>query len=134
MSAPAYVPSVFVGLLRGHRRTAGLTQEELAERAGLSVRAVSDMERGRTRRPYPRSLRLLADALELAGAAREEFFTAGGGISSGSESEPVPPSTGHPDRIVPRQLPLGVCRFAGRARELAALDQLVAQNGEAEQG
>ncbi len=66
----------FGELLRSHRRTAGLTLEGLAERSGLTARAVSDMERGRTRRPYPRSLRMLADALRLTGKTREEFFTA----------------------------------------------------------
>lgn len=52
------------------RMAAGFTQEELAERSRLSVRAISDMERGRTRRPYHRSVRLLCDALSLSGAAR----------------------------------------------------------------
>ena len=39
-------PQTFGGLLRGLRKGAGLTQEELAEAAGLSLRAVSDLERG----------------------------------------------------------------------------------------
>ena len=64
--------------LRSHRRTAGLTLEDLAERSGLTARAVSDMERGRTTRPYPRSMRMLADALMLTGAARDEFLSATG--------------------------------------------------------
>jgi DNA-binding XRE family transcriptional regulator len=38
--------SSFGELLRDHRRAAELTQEELAERAGVSVRTVSDLERG----------------------------------------------------------------------------------------
>ena len=36
----------FAGLLRQLRAEAGLTQEELAEMAGLSPRSVSDLERG----------------------------------------------------------------------------------------
>jgi transcriptional regulator with XRE-family HTH domain len=80
MSAPVYVPNVFGQLLRSHRQTAGLTLEGLAERSGLTARAVSDIERGRTTRPYPRSMRQLADALRLTGAARDEFLTAPGGI------------------------------------------------------
>lgn len=57
-------------LVRRYRAVAALTQEELASRAGLSVRAVSDMGRGRTRRPFLRSVRQLADALGLAAPER----------------------------------------------------------------
>jgi transcriptional regulator with XRE-family HTH domain len=53
-------------LVRRYWAVAALTQEELASRAGLSVRAVSDMEHDRTRRPFLRSMRQLADALGLA--------------------------------------------------------------------
>jgi tetratricopeptide (TPR) repeat protein/DNA-binding XRE family transcriptional regulator len=60
----------FGRLLQQHRAAAGLTQEELAERAGLSVRALRDMERGRTQRPYRHSVLRVADALMLAGQAR----------------------------------------------------------------
>jgi transcriptional regulator with XRE-family HTH domain len=44
----------FDWLSRRYRESAGLTQAELAERPGLTVRAISDMERGRTARPYIR--------------------------------------------------------------------------------
>ena len=47
------------------REKAGLTQEELADRAGLSPNAVSALERGQRRRPYPHTVRSLADALGL---------------------------------------------------------------------
>ena len=65
---------VFSLMLRRFRATAGLTQEELAQRSGLSVRTISDMERGRTARPYVRSVRLIADGLTLAGPEREQFI------------------------------------------------------------
>src|SRR5690349_3119959 len=52
-------------LLRRLREAAGLSQEELAERAGLSGRGVSDLERGLRRSPYPATVRRLAAALEL---------------------------------------------------------------------
>jgi len=39
--------------IRSRRKAAGLTQEELAERCGLSVRAISDIERGHTTRCFP---------------------------------------------------------------------------------
>ena len=42
----------FGKLLRDRRVTAGLTQEQVAERSGLSVRAISDIERGRAARPH----------------------------------------------------------------------------------
>ncbi len=56
---------VFRDLLKGYRVAAGLTQEGLAERAGLSARAVSDLERGVYRAPQRDTVRLLAEALGL---------------------------------------------------------------------
>ena len=41
----------FADLLKQHRLAVGMTQEELAERAGLSARGISDLERGVSRRP-----------------------------------------------------------------------------------
>jgi DNA-binding SARP family transcriptional activator/Tfp pilus assembly protein PilF/DNA-binding XRE family transcriptional regulator len=55
----------FGALLRGHRRRVGLSQRELAERAGLSLTTVRDLEQGRTRRPQPPSVRALSTALGL---------------------------------------------------------------------
>ena len=55
----------FGALLRSLRKAAGLTQEELALRAGLSPNAVSALERGTRRHPYPHTVRSLADALGL---------------------------------------------------------------------
>jgi predicted ATPase/DNA-binding XRE family transcriptional regulator len=60
----------FASALRRLRRAAGLTQEELAERAGLTAKAVSALERGERRRPYPHTVRALADALTLGDADR----------------------------------------------------------------
>jgi DNA-binding SARP family transcriptional activator/transcriptional regulator with XRE-family HTH domain/Tfp pilus assembly protein PilF len=65
----------FGTLLRRHRVAAGLTQEELAELAGLSVRAVANWERGRAR-PRRRSVALLADALALSIKQRKRFTQA----------------------------------------------------------
>jgi transcriptional regulator with XRE-family HTH domain len=69
-------PAAFRARLSAFRRSAGLSQEELASRSGLSVRAICNLECGRTRWPYPKSVRRLADALELRGEAREEFSAA----------------------------------------------------------
>jgi DNA-binding SARP family transcriptional activator len=52
-------------LVRERRRAAGLTQRQLAQRSGLSVAAVRDLEQGRSRRPRPGSLDALARALGL---------------------------------------------------------------------
>ncbi|MCW3813781.1 helix-turn-helix domain-containing protein [Micromonospora sp. DR5-3] len=63
-------------LLRGHRLAAGLTQAELAARAGVGVRTVRDLERGRSVRPQRTTIDLLADALGLTGALRQAFSAA----------------------------------------------------------
>src|SRR5215212_3235366 len=68
--------NAFGTLLRRFRTHAGLTQEELAERAGISARAVSDLERGMRSRPYPETVRLLAGALDLADDARAALLAA----------------------------------------------------------
>jgi transcriptional regulator with XRE-family HTH domain len=69
----------FGGLLRQLRAGAKLTQEELAETAGLSPRAVSDLERGVNRTARKDTAELLAGALGLAGPARELFVAAARG-------------------------------------------------------
>lgn len=113
-------------LLRRHRLAAGLTQEELAERSGLSVRAISNIERGRTAGPYSRSVRLLAEALRLPDHAREQLQQAASG--SAPAPDPVP---GWP---VPRQLPAAVGPFVGRAAEMSALSALIGVAGEESSG
>jgi DNA-binding beta-propeller fold protein YncE/transcriptional regulator with XRE-family HTH domain len=74
MAAPT--SSELGGLLRRHRLAAGLTQEELAEAAGVSVRSIGDLERGLQRTPYPGTMRRLADALHLDAGDRAEFLDA----------------------------------------------------------
>jgi WD40 repeat protein/transcriptional regulator with XRE-family HTH domain len=69
----------FGGLLRMLRGEAGLTQEELAEAAGLSPRSVSDLERGINRTARKDTAELLAGALDLAEPARSLFVAAARG-------------------------------------------------------
>ena len=69
----------FGGLLRQLRAGAGLTQEELAEAAGLSPRGVSALERGVNRTARKDTAELLASALGLAGPARAVFVAAARG-------------------------------------------------------
>src|SRR6478736_250004 len=59
-------PFALGALLRGWRIQAGLSREQLAERAGLSPQAIGAIEQGMRRRPYPHTLAALAEALELA--------------------------------------------------------------------
>jgi non-specific serine/threonine protein kinase len=56
----------FAELLKQYRAAVGLTQEELAERAGLSARAISDLERQARQHPYPHTVQRLIQALDLA--------------------------------------------------------------------
>jgi transcriptional regulator with XRE-family HTH domain len=62
--------------LHSHRQAAGLSQEELAIAAKLSTRAVGNMERGPTTRPYPRTVRLLSSVLGLDDTATSELIRA----------------------------------------------------------
>src|SRR6185436_10616220 len=57
--------TTFATLLRQLREAAALSQRELAERAGLSLRGISDLERGLRQLPHPNTLRRLADALRV---------------------------------------------------------------------
>ena len=63
---PDTPPPVFGDLLRRFRLIADLTQDALAERATISARAISDLERGIKKRPQQETVRLLADALTSA--------------------------------------------------------------------
>lgn len=69
----------FGEVLRRLRRDAGLSQEALAERANLSWRTISDLERGINRRPQQETRRLLADALGLSPTDRAAFEAAARG-------------------------------------------------------
>ncbi len=110
---------------------AGLSQEELAERAGVSARAVSDMERGLRKNPRPETLRLLAEALALDTGERALFFA-----SAHPESEdraqsspayapgPAAQSTAIP--LATRPLPLPLDALIGREADVEAIVSLLA--------
>jgi non-specific serine/threonine protein kinase len=106
--------------LRSWRLRAGLTQEELAARAGLAAGAVQSLERGVRRAPYPHTLASLADALGLSSDERAEFVKAAqprAGVAKqpGAVAEPLPPSN----------LPVLHKPLIGRADDLAGLSQLL---------
>jgi transcriptional regulator with XRE-family HTH domain len=78
MVAAARTP--FGALLKRYRVAAGLSQEALAERARLSTRGISDLERGRHRLPYRDTVARLAEALGLDGAERAALEAMGRGL------------------------------------------------------
>ena len=91
--------------LRRLREAAGLTQEELASRAGLSATAVSVLERGERKRPYPHTVRSLADALGLSEDERASLLAAvPGRVAAPEITPPVPGSRASPrfHRLRPR--------------------------------
>ena len=111
-------PVTFAGLLRKLRLQARLTQEELAEAAALSVRAVAYLERGAVATPQKDTVRLLADALGLIGPVRAEFEAAARGRAA-------PGGVAAATRTLPRD----VASFTGRQRELEELAQAAAAAG-----
>src|SRR6188508_3391548 len=70
----AGAPGSFGPHLKALRETAGFTQEELATIAGLSVHAVSALERGERRRPQAETVRALCTALDLTGSTRDALL------------------------------------------------------------
>jgi predicted ATPase/transcriptional regulator with XRE-family HTH domain len=73
---PTSDPTSLSMLLRRFRLLAGLSQEELAERSGLSTRAISDLERGVSLAPRPDTIRMLAEGLGLVAAERASLIAA----------------------------------------------------------
>src|SRR5689334_13009867 len=101
----------FADLLRQHRIAAALSQEALAERAGISARAVSDLERGVKQRPHLETVRMLADALDLTGSDRTALAVASRPAQvSPTESERRAPVTA----AVPPGLPVPSTPLVGR--------------------
>ncbi len=114
----------FGGLLRQLRAEARLTQEELAEAAGLSPRSVSDLERGIHRTAHKDTAVLLANALGLAEPARALFVAAARGRALAAEvlaavrgQAPGAAAAAAAARTLPRD----IANFTGRERELARL-------------
>jgi predicted ATPase/class 3 adenylate cyclase len=94
-------PSASVGgRIRQHRLRLGLTQEELAEHAGISPRSVSDLERDVDRAHYPDTMRRIADALQLTGAERAAFVEEGQDVASDSPETSRPAETQRPAGIL----------------------------------
>ncbi|HEY2286452.1 MAG TPA: hypothetical protein VGH88_11985, partial [Streptosporangiaceae bacterium] len=93
------------------------------EAAGLNPRTVSDLERGLATTPHKGTVRLLADALRLAGSARAEFETAARGHTGPRLA------SGRGVAAATRTLPRGIASFTGRQHELAELAEAAAGAG-----
>ena len=113
----------FAGLLRQLRAEAGLTQEELAEAAGLSPRSVSDLERGIHRTARKDTALLLAGALGLAEPARVPFVAAARGRGPTAEvlAAVRGEAPGAAAAVATRMLPRDTASFTGRQAELTQL-------------
>jgi tetratricopeptide (TPR) repeat protein/transcriptional regulator with XRE-family HTH domain len=123
----------FAALLRQLRTSAGLTQEELARAATLSYRSISDLERGINLTARGQTARLLADALNLKGAARATFEAAArGSLPAGGSSLTTAKArllgastasgvTAGGVAAATRTLPRDTGAFTGREPELRAL-------------
>src|SRR5690349_8402856 len=110
---PVGGPGAFGERLRRLRIAAGLTQEALAEQAGLSVRGVADLERGARRFPRADTMRRLADALGLSAHDRTLLVAAGQKAPGPSLNQ----MAGAPSAPVAALPGLRACRDCGRANE-----------------
>ncbi len=99
----------FGSQLKTLRESAGFTQEELATIAGLSVHAVSALERGARRRPHVETIRALSTALDLPGPTRDALLA-----SARAKNAAI-------DELRAVSLPLGLTTLLGRDAELHAL-------------
>jgi tetratricopeptide (TPR) repeat protein/DNA-binding XRE family transcriptional regulator len=104
------VEDVFAAAIRRFRLRAGLTQEALAERSGVSVSTIRGMETGKRRNPQLASVRQLAAALDLGPTELDGLLAAATGAAAPSAAP------------VPRQLPAPPVPFVGRHHELDRLD------------
>jgi non-specific serine/threonine protein kinase len=130
--SPAGIQESFGGLLRRYRQAAGLTQEELAERAHLSARTVSDLERGLNLRPRKDSMALLAQALGLADAERarlEDAARQAALLPAAEQTLPHEPARAHgglqSTQAKATNLPRALTSFVGRTREQAEVARLL---------
>ncbi|HYI14925.1 MAG TPA: tetratricopeptide repeat protein, partial [Thermomicrobiales bacterium] len=109
----------FGRLIKRLRIAADLTQEELAERASVSPRLISDLERGSTHLPRRDTVQLLADGLRLRGSDRDAFVA----LARGRSLVAAPDFT---EQAPPRHaLPHPPTRIVGRLQETAATTALL---------
>ncbi len=112
----------FGARLRWLRETAGLTQEELASRAGLTRKAISMLEHGERKRPYPHTVRSLADALGLAEEERARLVRA---VSRRDGDAPI--RDREAATTYPSALPASLTSLLGREREVEEIESLLSE-------
>jgi predicted ATPase/DNA-binding XRE family transcriptional regulator len=111
------MPAGFGELLRRFRVASGFSQDELAERAGLSAHGISDLERGARNRPYPATVHRLSQALSLSETESAALQMAA--------RPTVVPTTDEGSVPLPGVLPVSLSTFVGREREVADLRLLL---------
>lgn len=113
---PSSVP--LAALIRKRRASARLTQEELAEKAGISVRTISDIERGLRRFVYQDTAQRLAEALGVDDADKEDFLSVARGRAELFEPGLIPEP-----RLssVRNRVPVPPTPLIGREREMQML-------------
>jgi predicted ATPase len=109
----------FGSLLRRYRTDQGLTQDQLAERTGLSRRGIADLERGARLAPYAHTLEQLRAALDLSEGEYRALVEAArpqpaGGLDTGAER-----------RRAQHNLPIRPTRFVGREPDRAHIASLL---------
>ena len=126
-------PSSFGDLLRHFRFAVGLTQEALAEQAGLSVHGIQKLERGTTH-PYRDTVKRLTLALQLPPHEQARFNDAALPAPRRRQARPQPAGASTPQGRVAADLVLGHTSrtpFVGRKHELSLLTERL---GSARQG
>lgn len=118
------VASDFGNLLRRHRLAAGLSQEELAERARISTHGVSALERGYRRTPQRETLALLSAALVLTGEQRRECEMAARAVATRRLSTDSA-TPGSSRDLVTSNLPHALTSFVGRDHDVAEVKELL---------
>ncbi len=108
-------PAGFGDLLRQHRLAAGLTQESLAERAGLSVHGIQKLERGATH-PYLDTAQRLIVALQLGGIDEVLFKTAA--RPAPRRREPHQSASASASEPARHNLPLSTTSFVAHAGQI----------------
>jgi predicted ATPase/transcriptional regulator with XRE-family HTH domain/Tfp pilus assembly protein PilF len=127
--APEQAAESFGALLRAYRARRGLSQDDLADRTGLSVAAISAMERGLTRWPYRDTIARLAQAMDLL-AVERDALAAAGRRPVRDRSSASPSVTGLVDSatsVARSNLPIPLTGLIGRDAELNRLEHLFTQ-------
>jgi predicted ATPase/DNA-binding CsgD family transcriptional regulator/transcriptional regulator with XRE-family HTH domain len=121
--SPPTSAATFGAQLRQYRERAGLTQEALADQAGLARNAISALERGERQRPYPHTVQALADALQLSADERTTLLAARHG-----RARAAPPTDPSASLSPGAPLPTSLTPLIGRDTDVQVMTQLLARS------